>query len=616
MASISGPSVSAASPSAVSTAIEWRDLAFLGLVALLPLYAAQFGVGNQVEQFALIERIRDPLFARGDFYVDSAAHLGQPRYYYAAAMAWLADATSLAAAVHIAAFLSNVILGVTSFVAARRFLCASATGAAATAAMVILNSSFSLGFAGYLNFDSYQPANFAIAMGLSGVTLLFLRQELAGTACFILGGITHPTLGVEIASVAFFAIGVAAIARDRSLNAIRPFVIPGVLFLVAMVIAWGLPNLGATSFRMPDGSFFDILAHRRAPHHYLGLDFPHMAWFHAALFLAGTAAVYGLAIRRLGASRERVALGLMALMVVAICLASLWFVDIAHNRVWVTAQVFRMLLLVKWVGFLLLGWLIGQWLMAPTPAHLVLAATLVSVNADAQPRAMALVLVTAAVISVVRPRKALAAILVLGTLGLSLYFQHRYGIDKQALRLAAACAIMALVYVMQLPGRFALAGAAGVCLTFVGFGHATRTNGFLGKKDLAASYDWQDHHDDAADIARKAAAASPPGSIWLTPPDLESFRLISRRAVLVDFTSIPFEDKAMLEWQRRMDRLYGPTTGTGFVALRQMEDNHRARPALAAARSLGARYAILDGNTEWTGPVLARNPGFKAVRIP
>ena len=104
MASISGPSVSAASPSAVSTAIEWRDLAFLGLVALLPLYAAQFGVGNQVEQFALIERIRDPLFARGDFYVDSAAHLGQPRYYYAAAMAWLADATSLAAAVHIAAF--------------------------------------------------------------------------------------------------------------------------------------------------------------------------------------------------------------------------------------------------------------------------------------------------------------------------------------------------------------------------------------------------------------------------------------------------------------------------------------------------------------------------------
>lgn len=593
-----------------------RDLAVLAIVALLPLYAAQFGVGNQVEQFALIERLRDPLFARGDFYVDSAASLGQPRYYYALAMSWFAGATSLATAVHVAAFLSNFVLGLASFVAARRFLAASATGAAAAAAMVVLNGSFSLGYAGYLNFDSFQPANLAIAAALSGVTLLFLGRTFAAAACFILGGIMHPTIGVEIALAAFFAIAVASVAHARSARAVLPFIMPGGLFLVAMAAAWALPNMGADSFRMPQATFFEILAHKRAPHHYLGLSFPRMAWFHAALFVGGIGAVYLYAIRSLGPTRERTALAVMAGLVVAICLGSLWLVDIANDRIWVTAQVFRMLLAVKWVGFLLLGWLVGRWLAKPMLAYLLLAGTLVTVNADAQPRALILVLLAAWAIAALRPGRVVSGALILATLGLSLYFQHKYGIDKQALRLATACLVIALVYLAPLPGRTALIGATALGLALVGFGYASRTRGFLGKEDLAASYGWQDHQDDAADIARKAAATSPAGSIWLTPPDMESFRLISRRAVLVDFTSIPFEDRAMLEWQRRMETLYGPVSGTGFEGLYQMEDNHRDRPGLAHARTLGAEFAILDARTEWRGPVLASNGSFKAVRIP
>ncbi|MBK6721045.1 MAG: hypothetical protein IPG62_14490 [Sphingomonadales bacterium] len=582
----------------------------------MPLYAGQFGVGNQVEQFALIERLRDPLFARGDFYVNSATVLGQPRYYYALAMSWIAGATSLATAVHTAAFLSNFLLGVTSFVAARRFFAATATGAAAAAAMAVLNGSFSLGLAGYLSFDSYQPASFAIAVVLSGVTLLLLGRGFAASVCFILGGLAHPTIGVEIALIAFAATGMTDVAKARSFRAVLPLVIPGLLFLSAMVVAWALPNMHANAYRMSAATFFDIIAFRRAPHHYLGLKFPGMAWFHAALFVMGTSAVYGYALRRLGPTRERIALAVMAVLVIALCLASLWLVDVAHNRFWVTAQVFRMLLLVKWVGFLLLGWLIGGWLIRLRPTYLMLAGTLVAVNADAEPRALILVLLAALAIEVFRPVKVLSAGVVLVTLGLSLYFQHKYGIDKQALRLGAACVVIALIYMAPLPARLSLAAAAAFSLAFLAFGYVTRADGFLGKEDLAATYDWQDHRDDAADIARKAAATSPPGSIWLTPPDMESFRLISRRAVLVDFKSIPFEDRAMLEWQRRIETLYGPLTGTGFGGRHQMEDNHRDRPALARARSLGANFAVLDVKTDWHGPVLARNASFKAIRIP
>lgn len=593
-----------------------RDLWVLAIVALLPLYAGQFGVGNQVEQFALIERLRDPLFARGDFYVDSAANLGQPRYYYALVMMWLSQATSLPMAVHLAAFLSNFALGTASFVAARRFFGASEAGAAAGAAMVVLNGSFSLGYAGYLSFDSFQPANPAIAAALWGVTLLFGGRVLAAAACFIFGGVLHPTIGVEIALAAFFAIATASVGQARSLRATLPFILPGGLFLAAMVVAWALPNLGVTPFRMPDANFFEILAHKRAPHHYLGLTFARMAWFHALLFIASISAVSVYAIRKLGPSRERIALFVMAMLVIGICLASLWFVDIAHDRIWITAQVFRLLLLVKWVGFLLLGWLVGTWLIRPSLASLLLAGTLVTVNADAEPRALALVLIVASVIAITRPARIVSAALVLATLGLSLYFQHKYGIDRQAFRLAAACAVIGLVYVAPLSRNRALAGAMALAITLIGIGYFSRTDGLFGKAGLAATYRWQDHHDDAADIARKARTISPAGSIWLTPPDMESFRLIAQRAVLVDFTSIPFEDRAMLEWQRRMENLYGPAPDTGFQGLAQMEDNHRTRPALAHARSLGAEFAILNAETQWTGPVLARNRSYKAIRIP
>ncbi|MBK7284235.1 MAG: hypothetical protein IPI83_07540 [Sphingomonadales bacterium] len=84
-------------------------------------------------------------------------------------------------------------------------------------------------------------------------------------------------------------------------------------------------------------------------------------------------------------------------------------------------------------------------------AYLLLAGTLVTVNADAQPRALILVLLAAWAIAALRPGRVVSGALILATLGLSLYFQHKYGIDKQALRLGAACVVIALIYLAPFP---------------------------------------------------------------------------------------------------------------------------------------------------------------------
>ena len=44
-----------------------RDIAFLLILTAVPVLGYQFGMGNQVEQFPIIERFRDPNFILGDF---------------------------------------------------------------------------------------------------------------------------------------------------------------------------------------------------------------------------------------------------------------------------------------------------------------------------------------------------------------------------------------------------------------------------------------------------------------------------------------------------------------------------------------------------------------------
>ena len=44
----------------------WEIVLFLSLLAVIPMMGALFGYGNQVEQFSIIARLRDPGMLAGD----------------------------------------------------------------------------------------------------------------------------------------------------------------------------------------------------------------------------------------------------------------------------------------------------------------------------------------------------------------------------------------------------------------------------------------------------------------------------------------------------------------------------------------------------------------------
>lgn len=594
-----------------------RDFALLVLLTSLTLLGYQFGIGNQVEQFPIIGRLGDPEFLKGDFYVDSAAGFG-PRYYYSLFVSFLAGLVPLPAAVLVLSCVAGLAVAAVTFVACRRHFGAAALGAAVASAFALLNNGFSLGLAGYLRFESFQPASLAIPLSLFGFFLLVEGRRFFAASMFAAGAVFHPLVGVETAVIAFAACAVAEVAARRPMSAVLKYLPSGLFFSALIFLIWAAPGLVAKSDPISDAAFFAILPEFRSPHHYLATTFPLWSYASAAVF---TAAVAFLGWRTAKARPREFANSAYlaaAFIIIALCAASVFFVDVMHDRVFSTAQVFRNLLLLKWIGFLYFGAIAGRWTETRRPLHFVAPLAALVATGDTQPYVMAAALIAVEAFES-RPRNpmleyAVAALLAAASLGLA----WKFGTVETASRALVATVILATFFAASLSTTIAAGAAAALVATLLAVGLVNRDREVVSHTIFEPTFSWRDLKGPKAEVARWARANAPREGLWLTPPGFENFRLIAERPVIVDFTSIPFDGGAMLEWRRRIEVLYGPVSGTGFAALRSSEKNYRAlseEALIDRSREFGAAYAVLYASTPWSGVVLYENERYKAVKL-
>jgi hypothetical protein len=604
---------------------DWREnFVLLLIVAVLPMIGAQFVEGNQVEQFSLVLRILDPGAMPGDIYVSSATGFG-PRFYFVHGLALLAGLVGLPLAVHGLSILCNLALAAVTYQAAGRFLGANQAGCAMAAILAVLNGGFSLGLAGYLHFDSFQPASIAIPLSLIGFYFLLSGRMIQAVLAFAVGSLMHPLIGVESALIAFAATGATLLLQpppNGLARSMMAMIAAGAVFATIVIVAWVLPSVGNTGDRMSDAEFFQTLVAFRAPHHYLGTTFFRIQWIFAGIFCAAVAVVFALRIRRCGLTREVLVLAFAALIVIAACLASLWFVDHAESRAWSTAQLFRMTMLLKWVSFLVLAWLLGEWTSQGGMAEAALAAVTVAASGDALSYVLVLALAAKATIDFGRNRfggrfwqfvvwAGVATVAVLSALII-----RKYGDDREFVRAAIALLCAAVILSSRSNRAWGMVAASIIAAVALAATTVTRDRGLFGWEALKADLVWSDLTDDASDAARAAMRLSPSDALWLVPPTAEKFRIIAKRAVVVDFTSIPFEDAAMREWRKRMENLYNPGKATGFAAAKAMTQHYREGIDWAsAAETYAATFALLYKETSWHGPILYENETYKLVQL-
>lgn len=121
--------------------------------------------------------------------------------------------------------------------------------------------------------------------------------------------------------------------------------------------------------------------------------------------------------------------------------------------------------------------------------------------------------------------------------------------------------------------------------------------------------------DEVAEFVRQN---TPEESVFLTPPMWGQFRLLARRAIVVDFKAFPFADTAVAEWYERITSCYGNPIRTGFAMVDELDENYRNiddDTLLALQERYLISYAVLYNQTSTNFEVVFQSNGYKVIRL-
>jgi hypothetical protein len=455
-------------------------------------------------------------------------------------------------------------------------LVARTLGAGWTTALATGLVAIPTGFAGVgdsaVVFGYVYPSELAFAALLLAVAALLRGKPFWVGAALGAAILFHPGLGALGAAV---VVPVAAVVWRRPrplLAAAVPLALIGGPFA-----AIAARNQGAGGMLPPHRSF-ELLVHVRLPHHLLYGAFPAWQWLELAVWAAFVPAVL-CARARMGA--RFTTLGVTAACAVAMAIgaaAAAW----GGPTLLAEAQTSRLSALVVALGACVAAALVERFAGPAGAVALVVAAVLEPTVGDR------LTLHVPAI-----TRGAAGAMLV-------------------AAIVAGGIAAAAVGRSWTLP-RPALPAVLVAALLVYGLHAAVSSRA---SQAYAAGYEA---------LAGVARAASRPADVVLTPPQLDGFRTLAHRPIVVDFGSFPFGGGER-EWVRRMDAV----TGDPRVLDPRLGDDVAVRTALMARdyqhvvqtqKRVLCRYGVrlvlaspLRNPPPWLSPLTTRG-GLELLRV-
>jgi hypothetical protein len=497
--------------------------------------------------------------------------------------------------------------------------------------MVLAVHAFSAGGAAQIPRSFLEPSLLARPAAMLALWWTLNGEALRAALLFVAATALHPLVGFETAAVALAAAGAALIIDASRPSPLRPR-LPG--REMARLLALGA--VVGTAFYMLYGGeqvrtltterFIHILAETRAPHHLVPSRFG--AGSHLALAVFCVAAWLAWKQWRREAPSPRMGSAVLAVgaIVVIACIGGYLFVEVFPTRLWTVAQPFRMTYLVKWLGLVLFAHVASRAVRGHRPPAERIAGSLMVLGVGRFQPAIALMGQLSMRISrLLGPCRAAAAtaiasgaLLVAVVLALP-PFARRPG-EPLALALLLGIA-SCFVFIGSVSWRRAIPLiAVGIAvLALVAFRsspplmRATRSVGVVAPRmSLSESaMAW-------SEAARFARANVPEDAVFVLPPRLGGFRLIARRAVVVDSKTFAFGDAHMEEWYARMLFTYAGRNEGRLPNMAQLDrnyanigDDHLAR----LQQRYGATHALLWRGIELGMPVVYEDEIYRIVRI-
>jgi hypothetical protein len=573
-----------------------------------------FGVADHVEQLPLIYRAIDSEYLTNDFFVNSA-RTSLTRFWYSEMLAALAVTKenlplvffSLTMAVNVA------ISTITYLFTCRLYNKSPLSGLYASAATMIA-ITFTLGWNAEIFYNGLVPAAIATPLLMGAVWATLCKKIVTGTLLCIIAAVFQPLMGLELGFILLFTFILTSFYEKRPVGDFWKKAVLGFLILAITTIT--ILYYEQDGLRLSTEKFIYILAYLRHPHHYLPGRFGFENYYFAVAFLLP--AIFIFLIRKVRNSSYDNGIAAMGMSIILLCIGGYVFVEVFPSRLWTTAQTFRLLYFIKWLGLVVIAGNIPTYnfrswkqlglLFATANAIVMLCSHLfVMITSKIQPNSKAGVvtdiLMLAVVIVMMRQTdphlQLLPWVIILLLISLAAGYYRRFFIVSAMPMLIIGSILFFTnekihTYVTAKKDAYTEKVSNYFCLDNTSYFASSEIIMYIRKK-----------------TERNA--------VFLTPPMWGGFRIFAERAIVVDFKAFPFQDKAMNEWYDRLINCYGEASEDGFNIIGAYNENYRIindGKLFDLKHLYNFSYAVLYNSTPTNFEVLSSDSRFKVVRIP
>ena len=401
---------------------------------------------------------------------------------------------------------------------------------------------FGLGFYDFLQDSAMLPSNIANMLMLWGLVLWIGGSVLSPAILLGLAGLVH--LNDAVVSVGLWLVLVLCeIVRPIDRNSSRPGMLAATLIVLCLCLANIIPAFLASQSRqhvMPLSEFVDLYVRLRHPHHYDPSSWPAGLWisffwpFPLAIAWICTAPRKPALLRTF-----RVLIIFCAVMLISLLAAGVWYI----NEALIQMSLSRFSIYPKLLTCAMASILLCRYTRRPIICWIVAA------------MAAGVWLLRNSTISPLLRLNGYCIGFLLAFFLLAAFYEIYVSRSRRRPLILAGLTIEAIALLMT----------------------AWRHQG-IGFQAIGPSADSPAY----LQVCEFARQHTPVDSVFLVPPDEESFRLVARRAIVINFKGVPQFDGELAQWRDRL---------CGVLHLPTLQNlPHRFDAAL---RAIGQRYAVL-----------------------
>ena len=585
---------------------------FTGVFTTLIQYAG-FGISDQFEQLPLIYRALDSNYLVNDFFVN-ASETHPSRLFYTKFIAIiLSSGINLASLFLFLTIICNIFIAFAVGLIAKEIFKNNFAVYLSIALSMSIETSAIASTNPFLSLEYLTPSSIAVPLLLFSLYYLIINKRTLAIVFTTAAGLFHPLLGIEMGAFICLLLVSSDIfhSKLKLKTVLTKNISPLFLFLAGSItllypFTW-YDKIDVQSFK-------SILADFRHPHHYLFTSFSSKD---ITTFLAmNVFSLYCLFLlpKTLLLNKQTLFLfRLTYILLFILLLCSYIFTEIIPIRYAIIAQTWRFADLLKWLYILLLGGYI-----ASNITEKLTISDVVRMLASINP-------VTSLIALWNRKDKAKLWMTIASIFAIIyIYFVFHYSYFSIILLVVYSYILVISLISASYGVVFAITSLMAYIVFIVAAPNFKTDVPFIDKyiakqtEIFMPPYGLSNISKEKADIARFIKENTPSDALILSPVDFSYLRILSNRALVVDFKAFPFDDRSMKEWHQRIVNCYGTPKSTGFNMLPQLNLNYSNltdTDLLRLKELYGIRYAVVSVNRRTKFPVVFQSQNFRVLNL-